>query len=198
MEKAKSLGNYFFIKRLLDLIFALVILLPLIPILFVVGIIIVLDSKGGVLFMQDRVGKEGQIFKCLKFRTMKIGTPNISTAEMLKAGISPITRIGFWLRKTSLDELPQIINILLGQMSFIGPRPALPSQEFVVLMRKNAGVDNLLPGITGLAQVRGRDDLSDAEKVKFDMEYVKNLSLHQDLSILFATILIIFSGRGNY
>lgn len=194
---SKQIFQYTFLKRVFDYIFALLLTPFFLLILVVISIFIVIDSPGNVLFIQDRVGFNSNIFKCFKFRTMYTGTPNISTAEMQVSQISAVTRVGFWLRKTSLDELPQLINILLGQMSFIGPRPALPSQEAVLKMRQISGVDQLLPGITGLAQVRGRDELSDEEKVKFDTEYLHNLGFWNDLQVLIKTFSAVISAKGN-
>ena len=188
---------YFYLKIGLDFVFAVSCLPIFLIILLVLAVLIPIDSKGGIFFIQDRVGWCGRTFKCFKFRTMKIGTPNISTQEMQKIGLSPITRVGYWLRRTSLDELPQLLNIFMGQMSFIGPRPALPSQDFVIKMRRDYKVDMLLPGITGLAQVRGRDSLTDFEKVKFDYQYYQEFSFTQDLRILIETIKTVSSNKGN-
>lgn len=190
-------NRYLKVRTVLEKIPAAMLLFLLSPILLMLCVLIKLDSAGSIFFIQERVGRKGKTFKCFKFRTMKMGTPNISTEEMQKIATSPITKIGHVLRRTSLDELPQILNILLGEMSFVGPRPALPRQDFVVLMRKNAGVDHLYPGITGLAQVRGRDNLSDEQKVKFDMEYLNNFSLLQDVNLLLATFFTVVSGHGN-
>jgi len=190
-------NRYLKIRTMLEKIPAIMLIFFLSPILLILCILIKLDSAGSIFFVQERVGYKGKVFKCFKFRTMKIGTPNISTEEMQKIGLNPTTRIGYWLRRTSLDEIPQIINILLGQMSFIGPRPALPSQHFVIKMRHNYKVDMLLPGITGLAQVRGRDSLTDSEKVNFDYQYYQEFSFAQDMSILVETINTVSSNKGN-
>ncbi len=188
---------YSFPKIFFDLLFSIFILPIFLLILPVFYILISLDSRGSTFFIQDRVGSRGKIFKCFKFRTMKINTPNISTEEMERLGLKPITRVGYWLRKTSLDELPQILNVLFGQMSIIGPRPALPSQNSVLKMRRDYAIDNLRPGITGLAQVRGRDSLNDIEKVNFDKQYYDNFSIGQDICILYETINTIISNKGN-
>ncbi len=190
-------NRYRYFKGFLDYLFTL-FLIPFFGFLFIIfSFLIMIDSSGGVLFIQNRVGFRGKIFKCYKFRTMKVGTPNVSTEDMQKLGLNPITRVGYWLRKTSLDELPQIINILLGQMSFIGPRPALPSQVSLLQMRQVQGVENILPGITGLAQVRGRDSLSDEEKVKLDTEYYHHFSFSLDMRILYETLHAVLSNKGN-
>lgn len=194
--------SYLFVKRLVDVVGAAVLLVIFAPLLLFVAVAIKLDSPGPAIYRQKRVGRFGKHFVMLKFRTMKIGTPTLSTAEMqqwLKAGKAdnPYTRIGPILRKTNLDELPQLWNVLRGEMSFIGPRPALPSQEDVVSLREKLGVHSVRPGITGLAQVMGRDDLDVETKVNYDAQYCRNLSLLFDLSILFRTFGAVLSGRGN-
>ena len=133
----------------------------------------------------------------LKFRSMRTDTPNCSTAELIALGLEPYTRVGKWLRKTSLDELPQLWNVLTGEMSLVGPRPALPSQTELNAQREVLGVHALRPGITGWAQVNGRDNLSDAEKVARDSEYLKRQSVGLDLWILVRTVAAVFSARGN-
>jgi lipopolysaccharide/colanic/teichoic acid biosynthesis glycosyltransferase len=198
MEKT----SYLFLKRLIDVIGAAVLLVIFAPLLVFVAAAIRLDSHGPAIYRQKRVGRFGKHFVMLKFRTMKVGTPTLSTAEMqqwLKAGgaANPYTRIGPILRKTNLDELPQLWNVLRGEMSFIGPRPALPSQEDVVNLRENLGVHSVRPGITGLAQVMGRDDLDVETKVNYDAQYCRELSFILDLSILFRTFGAVLSGRGN-
>jgi len=198
MEKT----SYLFVKRLIDVIGAAVLLVIFAPLLVFVAAAIRLDSSGPAIYRQKRVGRFGKHFVMLKFRTMKVGTPTLSTAEMqqwLKAGraANPYTRIGPILRKTNLDELPQLWNVLRGEMSFIGPRPALPSQEDVVNLRENLGVHSVRPGITGLAQVMGRDDLDVETKVNYDAKYCRELSFISDLSILFRTFGAVLSGRGN-
>lgn len=198
MEKT----SYLFVKRLIDVIGAAVLLVIFAPLLVFVATAIRLDSPGPAIYRQKRVGRFGKHFVMLKFRTMKVGTPTLSTAEMqqwLKAGraANPYTRIGPILRKANLDELPQLWNVLRGEMSFIGPRPALPSQEDVVNLRENVGVHSVRPGITGLAQVMGRDDLDVETKVNYDAQYCRKLSFILDLSILFRTFGAALSGRGN-
>lgn len=189
--------RYLNYRTIIEKFIALLLIFLSLPIVLILCILIKLDSKGPIFFIQKRIGYKSKTFNCFKFRTMKVGTPNISTEEMQKTGLNPITRIGYWLRRTSFDELPQILNILLGQMSFIGPRPALPMQDFVVQMRSKCGADNLPPGITGLAQVRGRDSLIDDEKVKLDYYYYRQLSFRQDMGILYETIYTILSNKGN-
>jgi O-antigen biosynthesis protein WbqP len=190
--------NYVLIKTVFDILFALILLLPFILIFPVVAFLIKLESPGSVIFKQKRVGKDGKLFWILKFRTMASGTADLSTEEMQNQQFRPITKTGKILRKTNIDEMPQIINILSGEMSFVGPRPALPSQLYVNEKRSQLKIDSLKPGITGLAQVKGRDDLTDAEKISFDYQYWKHFGFFQDLKIMFyETPLAIFSGRGN-
>ena len=133
-----------------------------------------------------------------KFRTMKLSAPNVSTEEMRLLNISPYTRIGPFLRRTSLDELPQLLNVLRCQMSLVGPRPALMTQEVVLHGRELAGVDALKPGLTGLAQVSGRDDLTDNEKIAKDSIYLQQISLVTDCLILFYTVRSVFKAHGAY
>lgn len=184
-------------KRCLDLLIGIPALILLAPVFAACAVAVRLDSSGPAIFRQVRVGRSAQPFTLLKFRTMHVGTPNLSTAEMSRQAKSPITRVGAFLRRYSLDELPQLINILRGEMSLVGPRPALPTQSVVNELRHQAGVDDLLPGITGWAQINGRDDLSDDEKVACDAWYRANQSLWLDLKILVHTALPVFSGRGN-
>jgi lipopolysaccharide/colanic/teichoic acid biosynthesis glycosyltransferase/nucleoside-diphosphate-sugar epimerase len=157
-----------------------------------------LSSPGAAFFVQERAGRRHQPFRIYKFRTMRVGTPHLSTEEMRRLGLDLITPLGRFLRRSSLDELPQLINVLRGEMSFVGPRPALMTQTPVLTGRKMLGVDVLLPGITGLAQVTGRDDLDDREKVERDARYLRHLDLQTDALILATTIQSIFGGRGTY
>jgi O-antigen biosynthesis protein WbqP len=185
------------VKRLADLLLALVGLVVAAPLGLLLALLIRLDSPGPVLFRQLRVGRNGREFVLVKFRSMRIDTPNLSTAELKAAGLEPYTRVGKWLRKTSLDELPQLWNVLVGEMSLVGPRPALPSQTALNEVRERLGVHTLRPGITGWAQVNGRDDLSDEEKVAKDAEYLKQYSIIMDIRIVIRTAAIVFSGKGN-
>ena len=184
-------------KRFLDFCAALLGLVLTAPLWLLLALLIRLDSPGPVLFRQRRVGKNGQEFVLLKFRSMRTETPNLSTAELRVSGLEPYTRVGKWLRKTSLDELPQLWNVLVGEMSLVGPRPALPSQTELNAAREALGVHKLRPGITGWAQVNGRDNLTDAEKVARDVEYLKRQSVGLDLWILVRTVAAVFSARGN-
>jgi len=185
------------LKYTVDHLLSLILLVPLAPILALVAVAIRLESRGPALYKQTRVGQFGRHFTIYKFRSMKLDTPVLSTEEMQRQNFSPFTRIGPLLRKSNLDELPQIFNILKGEMSFIGPRPALPSQHDVNTLRREMGVEMARPGITGLAQVRGRDDLDTPTKVECDARYCRTMSLWIDAGIVFYTIGAVLTGRGN-
>jgi lipopolysaccharide/colanic/teichoic acid biosynthesis glycosyltransferase len=185
------------IKPALDIIAALVLIILFVPLLILVALLVRLDSPGPAIYRQARIGRLGKQFTMLKFRTMKIGTPILSTEDMQKQAAIPFTRLGPFLRKSNLDELPQLINILRGQMSFIGPRPALPTQVDVITLREKSGVHFLRPGITGLAQAIGRDDLDNETKVNYDTQYYRKMSFLSDVKILFLTFGAILSARGN-
>lgn len=174
-------------RRFFDIIISMYLLILFSPVFFLLSIIIKLDSKGPVFFTQMRIGKDNKLFKFYKFRTMSVGTPNVSTEE-LKNSQSYITPFGKILRKTSMDELPQLINIFKGDMTFIGPRPALYNQYALKEMRTKVGVHKLLPGLSGWAQVNGRDMLSDSMKTSYDEYYLKNRSVRVDLKILVMTV----------
>ena len=169
-------------------IFSLFLLICLSPILFIVAIAIMIDDGFPILFRQKRVGQNNAHFWIYKFRTMKKDAPDIAT-HLVKDGTSLYTSIGPFLRKFSFDELPQLINILKGDMIFIGPRPALYNQDDLIALRTQAGVHSLMPGVTGWAQVNGRDELSIPEKVQFDEYYLKNKSWLFDIKIVFITLL---------
>lgn len=177
-------------KRLFDVLLAALLAASLLPIVLLLALLVKLSSKGPVLYWSDRVGKDNRIFRMPKFRTMVIDTPEVAT-HLLARPESFLTPIGSFLRKTSLDELPQLWNILNGDMSFVGPRPALFNQDDLVQLRTRAGVHALVPGLTGWAQVNGRDELSIPEKVKLDAEYLRRFSFAFDLQILFMTALYV-------
>lgn len=182
-------------KRLLDIFFSLLLIIILSPLLIIICLAIKLTSKGPVVFTQKRIGKNNAEFILYKFRTMKIGTPNVAT-ELLKESGSYITRVGKILRMSSMDELPQLFNILKGDMTFIGPRPALYNQYDLKELRTKEGVHVLVPGVTGWAQINGRDALSIEEKVKFDREYLERQSVAFDLKILVRTVFKVLKADG--
>lgn len=185
------------LKRVLDWLLALVLLLLLLPLLLLLCLVVRLDSAGPALYCQLRVGRGGRPFTLYKLRSMKVGTPVLSTEEMNRQSYDPYTRSGRFLRRSSLDELPQLLNVLKGEMSFIGPRPALASQTELNELREACGVHAVRPGITGLAQVRGRDDLDTETKARYDAEYCRRMSPLTDLQIALQTAAAVFSGRGN-
>ena len=176
-------------------IFSLTLLICLSPILLIVAIAIIVDDGFPILFRQKRVGQNNAHFWIHKFRTMKKDAPDIAT-HLVKEGTSLYTSIGPFLRKFSFDELPQLINILKGDMIFIGPRPALYNQGDLIALRTRAGVHTLMPGVTGWAQVNGRDELSIPDKVKMDEYYLKNKSLCLNIKILFMTVFKVFKMEG--
>lgn len=182
-------------KRVFDLSLAFLVLIIFFIPIFLVSILVLLSSPGPILFWSNRVGKNNIIFKMPKFRSMKINTPNIAT-HRLKNPEQYLTPIGSFLRKTSLDELPQIWSIFIGDMSFIGPRPALFNQDDLILLRTKKNIHKLKPGLTGWAQVNGRDNLSVHEKVQLDFYYLKNKSILLDLLIFKMTILNVIKSRG--
>ncbi len=183
------------IKRGFDLLLALLVsVILMIPILLV-AFAVRLSSKGPALYWSDRIGINNTIFKMPKFRTMYIDTPAVAT-HLLDDPKSVLTPIGDYLRKSSLDELPQLWSVLLGQMSFVGPRPALFNQDDLISLRAEKGVDKLLPGITGWAQVNGRDEPIIADKVLLDIEYLERKSFWFDLYILWLTVIKVVSKDG--
>ena len=174
-----------------------VMLVIVLPACLLIAVAVLLDSPGPFLFRQTRVGRRERDFTLYKFRTMHYGTPTLSTAEMAQQKLRPVTRVGAFLRRTSLDELPQLWNVFKGEMSLVGPRPALPSQEYLNALRRAKGVHELRPGVTGWAQVNGRDSLSDAEKANYDADYLARAGFFFDLMILFQTVASVWTGRGN-
>lgn len=174
-------------KRLFDLFFSSVLVICLLPIFAVLFAAVRLSSAGPALHWSKRIGRRNAIFLMPKFRTMRIGTPQVAT-HLLASPDAFLTPIGPFLRKTSLDELPQLWSILRGDMSFVGPRPALYNQADLIALRTSAGVDALLPGLTGWAQVNGRDELPIPDKVAFDVQYLERMSLAFDLKIMAMTV----------
>lgn len=182
-------------KRLADLIFGLVALTIFLVPLLLVALSVRVTSPGPVLYWSDRVGRNNRLFKMPKFRSMRINTPAVAT-HLLQNPDQWLTPIGSLLRKTSLDELPQLWSILKGDMSFVGPRPALFNQDDLITLRTNAGVHELVPGLTGWAQVNGRDELPIPDKVKLDAEYLQKRSFGFDLWILWLTLLKVLRRDG--
>jgi O-antigen biosynthesis protein WbqP len=187
---------YLKFKRFYDFVLSLIGLIVLSPLFLLLIILIKIDSKGPILFRQKRIGRHKTQFYILKFRTMRIDTPKDTPTHMLDNPQQWITKVGKFLRKTSLDELPQIINILKGDMSIIGPRPALWNQYDLVEERDKYNVHDLYPGLTGYAQINGRDELPISEKAKLDGYYVKHINLWLDIKIFFGTIISIFKSDG--
>lgn len=175
-------------KRLFDLVSSLFAAILLAVPIVLVAVLVRITSKGPVLYWSDRVGKKNQIFKMPKFRSMRVGTPAVAT-HLLRDPKVYLTPIGSFLRKSSLDELPQLWSILVGNMSFVGPRPALYNQDDLIALRTECGVDALVPGLTGWAQVNGRDELPIPQKVALDHYYLLNQSLFLDIKILWLTFL---------
>ena len=182
-------------KRLFDLILAIFLILPLLIPFLILAILIIITSKGPVLYWSDRVGKNNKIFKMPKFRSMVINTPTLAT-HLLDNPDSYLSPIGHFLRTTSLDELPQLFCVLKADMSFVGPRPALYSQTDLISLRTQQSVDKLIPGITGWAQVNGRDVLSISDKVLLDVEYQNRQSFWFDIKILWMTLFKVLKKEG--
>ena len=182
-------------KRIFDLLLGVVILALLVIPMLLILITVRLSSKGSALYWSNRIGRNNEIFKMPKFRSMLIGAPDIAT-HLLNTPDSYLSPIGSFLRSTSLDEFPQLFSVLKGDMSFIGPRPALHNQDDLIALRTKKGVDKLLPGITGWAQVNGRDKLSIPDKVALDVEYLNRQSFWFDMKILWMTFLKVMKSDG--
>jgi O-antigen biosynthesis protein WbqP len=182
-------------KRFFDLCLSLFALLCLLVPILLVALMVRITSVGPVIYWSDRVGRDNKIFKMPKFRTMQINTPAVAT-HLLGNPDQFLTPIGSFLRKSSLDELPQIWSILHGDMSFVGPRPALFNQDDLIALRTQYGVHTLVPGLTGWAQVNGRDELPIPEKVKLDVEYMQQQSFYVDMKIIFLTFVKVLRSEG--
>ncbi len=182
-------------KRLFDLLLALAAAVVLAVPVLLVAVAVRLTSFGPALYWSDRVGRRNRIFKMPKFRSMRVGTPAVAT-HLLADANSHLTPIGSFLRKSSLDELPQLWSILVGDMSFVGPRPALFNQHDLIQLRTSQGVDALVPGLTGWAQINGRDELPIPDKVKLDVEYLQRQSLWFDIRILWLTFVKVIRRDG--
>ena len=187
---------YIHVKRIIDFVLAFIALILLSPLFIVIALWIKMDSKGPVFFKQKRIGINRTFFQIYKFRTMLSETPSDMPTHLLDNPDAFITKSGRFLRKTSLDELPQLINILKGEMAIIGPRPALWNQEDLADERDKYGANNVLPGLTGWAQINGRDELPIDKKAQLDGEYVQNISLWFDIKCFFGTILSIVKSDG--
>lgn len=183
------------VKRLLDLLIAMFMVMVLLIPMMLVAISVWLTSKGSVLYWSDRVGRDNVIFRMPKFRSMCVNTPAVATPLMSNAETF-LTPIGGFLRRSSLDELPQLFSVLRGDMSFVGPRPALFNQDDLIALRTEQGVYRLVPGITGWAQVNGRDELPIPEKAILDVEYLQRQSFWFDLNILWMTLLKVVKNDG--
>ena len=184
------------IKRGADVLLSLLTLICLSPVYLAIALAVKLTSPGPVLFRQRRVGRGGRLFTIYKFRTMRTDTPRDTATHLLKDPSRYITRVGAFLRRSSLDELPQFFNVLRGDMSIVGPRPALYNQSDLIAAREKAGVNAVRPGITGWAQINGRDELPIPVKVRYDREYVENLSLKMDARCFFGTIISVLRAEG--
>jgi len=182
-------------KRFFDTVVSFWALILLSPFMIVIICLIKVNSPGPVFFCQRRIGVGDKEFLMYKFRTMRVGTPNVAT-DKLSSPEQYVTKIGYFLRKYSLDELPQLVNILLGDMAIVGPRPALYNQYELRAMRKVAGISTIRPGLTGWAQINGRDDIILEEKVALDLEYLQRHSWWLDLTIIFRTAFSVYSGDG--
>lgn len=187
---------YLIIKRGIDIVLAFIGLIVLSPVFLILAISIKFDSKGPIFFKQKRVGKDKRHFYILKFRTMRTDTPKDMPTHMLKDPEAFITKTGKFLRKTSLDELPQIINILKGEMAIIGPRPALWNQYDLIEERDKYGANDIRPGLTGWAQINGRDEIPIDVKAKLDGEYVEKISFGTDIKCFLGTITSVLKHEG--
>jgi O-antigen biosynthesis protein WbqP len=183
------------LKRLFDFALALLLTIVLAAPLLIVALLVRLTSTGPTLYWSDRVGRNNKIFSMPKFRSMRIGTPEVAT-HLLTNPSAHLTPIGPLLRKSSLDELPQLWSILTGDMSFVGPRPALFNQQDLIELRTQKGVHALVPGLTGWAQINGRDELPIPEKVALDAEYLSRQSFWFDIKVLWLTALKVLIGHG--
>lgn len=182
-------------KRVLDLVIGGASLVVLAPVLVMLGLFVRLEDGGPALFRQERVGRRGARFTVLKFRSMPVTSANLPSAA---AGGLRVTRVGRFIRRTNLDELPQLLNILVGDMSLVGPRPALPAQEALLAMRAENGADRVRPGLTGLAQVSSYDQMPEAEKAALDGQYAARVSLLGDLVIILRTFRYLLSPPPTY
>lgn len=180
-------------KRIIDVVGALCGIIVFSPIFIITSILIKLESNGSVIFKQIRVGKDSKPFYIYKFRSMKTDAPNMATNDLKNPEVY-ITRVGKFIRKTSIDELPQLFNILKGDMSIVGPRPVIEKEQDLLQLRRESYIDKIKPGVTGWAQINGRDNLDVEEKVKYDKEYLWNRSIKFDIYIIFKTVIKVLKG----
>tara|TARA_B110000003_G_scaffold276125_1_gene321008 strand:+ start:5543 stop:6103 length:561 start_codon:yes stop_codon:yes gene_type:complete len=180
------------LKRIVDILLGIFFILILTPLIFVTLILIKLDSEGPFFFISERVGKDNQNFKMIKFRTMYKNTEIIETSKLQNPNLK-ITKIGKILRKYSIDEIPQFFNVIIGNMSIVGPRPALPEQLDLIKNRTKFGINQIKPGITGYAQINGRDLITDIKKLDLEIEYMQKKNFYVDLLIIFKTFKVVFS-----
>lgn len=190
---------YLVIKRILDVVISLVALIILSPILLIVAIAIKIESKGPIIFKQQRIGKDGKVFNIYKFRSMVVGAEKMGTGVYSKKDDNRVTKVGKFIRMTSIDELPQLVNILKGEMSIIGPRPVLTYHpwKYEEYTEEQLKRFNVRPGVTGWAQVHGRKDVEWHERIKLDVYYVENISFLLDVKIFFKTIIQVLSMKDN-
>lgn len=196
LKKGVIIMNYLKSKRLMDIIVSILGVIFLSPIFLVIGVLIKLDSKGPVFFIQERSGKHKKPFEMYKFRTMKICTPKNRPTFLLDNPEQHITRVGRFLRKTSLDEIPQIINIIKKEMSIVGPRPVIYEETELIDAREEVGANDLLPGLTGWAQINGRDTISTKDKARYDEYYTQNIGFKLDVKCFFGTITCVLRKKG--
>ena len=180
-------------KRIIDVVGALCGIIVFSPIFIITSILIKLESKGSIIFKQIRVGKDSKPFYIYKFRSMKTDAPNMATNDLKNPEVY-ITIVGKFIRKTSIDELPQLFNILKGDMSIVGPRPVIEKERDLLQLRRESYIDKIKPGVTGWAQINGRDNLDVEEKVKYDKEYLWNRSIKFDIYIIFKTVIKVLKG----
>ena len=195
-DKTNQGRFYLTVKRLLDFVLSLIGIVVLMPVFIIIGILIKVDSRGPVIFKQKRYGKNKEPFYIYKFRTMASDAPQNVATKDLNDSKKYITKIGAFLRRTSLDELPQLFNILLGQMTIVGPRPVVLKEENLIIARDLYGANDIKPGITGWAQINGRDLLSIEEKAKLDGYYVENMGFKMDIKCFFKTVKYVLKGEG--
>lgn len=186
---------FIYMKRFFDLLLSIFCLIAFSWLLFLLGLLVRLTSKGSAIYWSNRIGVNNTVFNMPKFRTMRVGTAIVAT-HLLNEPIKCLTPIGLFMRKSSLDELPQLWSIFIGDMSFVGPRPALFNQDDLIALRKKYGIDKLLPGLTGWAQVNGRDELCITDKVQYEIEYLQKQSFLFDMRILGLTFLKVIQRAG--